>query len=57
LQCPDLPGGGTTGEAVCTLRGHELRVTCLADSPDGKRLATGSQDKTVKIWNVAAKAD
>ena len=30
-------------------------VFSVAFSPDGSRLATGSRDKTVKIWNVASK--
>jgi tRNA A-37 threonylcarbamoyl transferase component Bud32 len=38
---------------VRTLRGHTAGVTCLAYSPDGTRLASGSRDGTVKIWNMA----
>lgn len=33
-------------------RGHGGRVTSVAWSPDGKRLATGSVDETVKIWDA-----
>ncbi|MBV8573590.1 MAG: protein kinase, partial [Acetobacteraceae bacterium] len=43
-----------TGAAIGTLRGHEGPVLALAYSPDGKRLASGSADKTVRIWDVAA---
>jgi WD40 repeat protein len=34
-------------------KGHRDAVFCVALSPDGKTLATGSSDKTVKLWNVA----
>ena len=33
--------------------GHALPVRCVAVSRDGKLLATGSEDKTVKVWDVA----
>jgi WD40 repeat protein len=35
--------------------GHEDWIECLAWSPDGTRLATGSNDKTVRVWNALAK--
>ena len=40
------------GQQWATLTGHQWIVTCAAFSPDGQWLATGSQDATVKIWNV-----
>jgi WD40 repeat protein/serine/threonine protein kinase len=38
---------------VRTFRGHEGWVLSVAFSPDGSRLATGSNDQTVKVWEVA----
>ncbi len=34
-------------------RGHTQRVTSLAWSPDGKVLATGSLDETIRIWEAS----
>jgi len=39
-------------EAVCTLTGHSNEVWSVSYSPDGKHIASGSQDKTVKIWDA-----
>jgi WD40 repeat protein len=39
---------------VMTLKGHSDRVLSFAFSPDGKRLATGSEDNTVRIWEITA---
>jgi WD40 repeat protein len=35
-----------------TLRGHTSWVRCIAFSPDGALLASGSDDGTVKLWDV-----
>src|SRR5262249_7485421 len=36
-----------------TLDGHPQPVTALAISPDGYRLASGSEDRMVKLWDAA----
>lgn len=41
-----------TGTEVCRLRGHRAEVECLAFAPRGLRLATGSADGTVLVWDV-----
>jgi WD40 repeat protein len=48
----DLAGTGETRH----LAGHQGGVPGLAFSPDGKLLSSGSNDRTVRVWEVATGA-
>jgi WD40 repeat protein/serine/threonine protein kinase len=41
------------GRVIHTLLGHTAAVVCVAFSPDRRRLATASFDRTIKIWDTA----
>ncbi len=42
----------TAYQEIALLTGHTERVTNLAFSPDGGMLASGSRDRTIRLWNA-----
>jgi serine/threonine-protein kinase len=42
-----------TASVVRTLQGHRGALNGIAISPDGKTLASGSVDNTIRLWDVA----
>src|SRR5262249_52982136 len=47
---------GAEVKEVGKVGAHSQPITSLAFTPDGKHLATGSLDKTAKLWTIAQKA-
>ena len=41
-----------TGEELLALKGHTGAVRSVALSPDGKRIVTGSNDRTARVWDT-----
>lgn len=45
------------GSVLMQLPGHEQSVSSIAFSPNGKILASGSVDNTVRLWSVDSKSE
>ena len=53
FACQTPPGG----PLLFTLEGHKKAVNAIAIFPDGKRMASGSRDGTLKIWDLETRAE
>ncbi|MBE9235138.1 hypothetical protein IQ227_03550, partial [Anabaena aphanizomenioides LEGE 00250] len=49
---PQVISNRFIGNLLQTLTGHSNRIRSVAYSPDGQTLASGSSDKTIKLWDV-----
>jgi WD40 repeat protein len=44
----------TSGKQMAVCAGHDAQIYALTFSPDGTRLASGSEDMTARLWDTAS---
>ena len=52
-----MTGCGSTGKELRTLKGHTSHVLSVRFSPDGTRIASGSYDRTIHLWDAPTGAE
>jgi WD40 repeat protein len=50
--CDEEKQRAETSQEILTFKGHADWVTSVAFSPDGKWIASASNDHTLKVWNA-----
>jgi WD40 repeat protein len=43
----------SSGKELASFTGHAGKVLCLTFSADGKVLASGGEDRKIKLWDTA----